>query len=708
MIASMATRRPARYRVGVDVGGTFTDIVLLGADGSIHTKKVSSTTDDYGRAIVAGLAELFDELEIAPDAVAAVVHGTTVATNAILEGRGARTALLTTAGFRDVLEFRRIRVPVLYNLLYEKPPPLVPRRLRFEVAERIGPRGEIRRPLDPDTVASAIERIRAANVQAVAITLLHSYANPAHELAVKQMVRERLPDLYVTSSVDILPEIREYERTSTTVINAYIGPIVRHYLRSLLARLRGIGVTAPLLIMQSNGGVMTAESAIEKPAHIVESGPAAGVIASARTARLAGYPNAITLDMGGTTAKASMIQAGQISQTSEYEVGGGINLSSQLVRGGGYALKLPLIDISEIGAGGGSIVAIDKAGAPQIGPRSAGAVPGPICYDLGGDEPTITDANVILGYINPQSLAGGRVRLNAEKAGRLFDEKIARRIGLPLLEAAHGVYTIVSATMMRAVKAVSTYRGRDPREFLLLAFGGSGPICAAELARALEMERVLIPPAPGLFSAFGLLCSHNEHQLTRTYFRRSDAVDLAELNGAFAQIEAQALAALRQEGHRPDQVTLRRYADLRYAGQAYELTVPVAGGELTAADLAGLREAFGQEHLRTYGHRASDEAVDLVSLRVTAQAPSSGAADYDPIAASQTRPGTRPDGTARPAYFGPRHGLIQTPILARTDLTGAPRPGPLIVEEYDATCVVPPGCRAALDRWGNVVIEVGP
>jgi N-methylhydantoinase A len=703
----MSDRAPRRYRAGVDVGGTFTDIVLLGADGSIHTRKVPSTADDYGRGVVAGLAELFDAHGIAPSAVETVVHGTTAATNAILEGRGARTALLTTAGFRDVLEFRRIRVPMLYNLLYEKPPPLVPRRFRFEVVERIGPRGEVRRPLDRDSVADAIERVRAADVQAVAITLLHSYANPAHERAVEAMLRQALPGLYVTCSVDILPEIREYERTSTTVINAYVGPIVRHYLGSLLVHLRSLGVTAPLLIMQSNGGVMTAESAIERPAHIVESGPAAGVIASARTARLAGLPNAITLDMGGTTAKASMIEHGRISQTSEYEVGGGINLSSQLVKGGGYALKLPLIDVSEIGAGGGSIVAVDPAGGVRIGPRSAGAAPGPICYDLGGEEPTITDANVVLGYLNPESLAGGRVRLNADRARRLFEAKVARPIGLPLLEAAHGVHAIASATMMRAVKAVSTYRGRDPRDFVLLAFGGSGPVCAVELARALGMARVLVPPAPGLFSAFGLLCSSNEHQLVRTYFRRSGALDPAELSGVFAQLEAQALAALGREGHRPEQVTLRRYADLRYAGQAYELTVPVARGDLTAGDLAALFEAFGEEHRRTYGHRATDEAVDLVNLRVTGAGAGDGATDYDPPAAVRASAGGRAASAEREAYFGAGHGLRRTPVLARADLTEAPRPGPLIVEEYDATCVVPPGCRAALDRLGNIVIEVG-
>jgi N-methylhydantoinase A len=698
---------PLRYRVGVDIGGTFTDIVLLDSAGSIATRKVLSTSDDYGRGIIVGLQELFEALSLPAEALDGVVHGTTVATNAILEGKGARAALITTRGFRDVLELRRIRIPKLYDLFYEKPAPLVPRRLRFEVDERIGPAGEVRRPLDRASVEAAIERIRAAGVEAVAVSLLHSYANPTHERAIGDMLRAGLPQAHITCSVDILPEIREYERTSTAVVNAYVGPIVQRYLAGLLRRLRAIGVTAPLRLMQSNGGVMTAEAAMEQPAHIVESGPAAGVIATAELARLAGYPNVIAFDMGGTTTKASMIENGEMARTTEYEVGGGINLSSQLVRGGGYTLKLPFIDISEIGAGGGSIVWIDKGGMLQIGPHSAGAMPGPACYDQGGAEPTITDALVTLGYINPQYLAGGRVRLNAGKARQVIQERVAAPLRLSLNDAAYGVYVIASARMVRAVKAVSTYRGRDPRDFVLVGFGGNGPVFSAELARALQMKRVLIPPAPGLFSAFGLLFANVEYQLVQTMLRRAATVSLEELNAGYDRLADRARADLIQDGYRPEQIAMRRYADLRYAGQAYELTVPVPDGLLGPAEVAGMVERFGQEHLTAYGHRAADEPVDLVNLRLVGYVPREQMQSYDPAAAIRAGDAASAGRVAsRRAYFGPQHGVLETPVLARRDLAGRQIAGPLIVEEYDATCVVPPGCEAGLDAWGNIVIDI--
>ena len=691
-----------RQTLGVDIGGTFTDVVLLGGDGSMVAKKVLSTVDDYAGGIMAGLAEACRDARVPADALDAVVHGTTVATNTILEGTGARTALITTSGFRDVLELRRIRIPQLYNLLYEKPAPLVPRRLRFEVDERVGPRGEVVRPLGEGSVDDALDRIRRAGVQALAICLLHSYANGDHERRIAAAARAALPGVFVTCSADILPEIREYERTSTTVINAYVGPIVERYLRSLARQLRGAGVGAPLRVMQSNGGIMTAERAMTRPAYIVESGPAAGVIASAHAARAAGYPNVITLDMGGTTAKASLIEDGAITKTFEYEAGAGINLSSQLVKGGGHALRLPLIDIAEIGAGGGSIVSINRGGSIQIGPRSAGAVPGPSCYGAGGDEATLTDAHVVLGYVNPEGLAGGRVRVHPALARDVLERKVARPLGRDLLPTAYGVHAIASATMMRAVKAVSTYRGRDPREFTLIAFGGNGPICGVEMARFLEMRRVLVPRHPGLFSAFGLLLAHLEHQAMRTCLRRASAVAPDDLERWYGELEAEVRAVLRDEGCPDDAVTVLRFADLRYAGQAYELTVPVAAGAGAVAEMVGRFEA---EHMRTYGHRGESEGVDLVSVRAVADAPGS--------AAGLPRvPGRRPEqtgvggGGARAAYFGPEHGLLSTPVLSREGLAGRARAGPLIVEEYDATCVVPPGAAASLDAWGNIVIDL--
>lgn len=697
-----------RFRVGVDIGGTFTDIVLLGSDGSIATRKVPSTPDDYGRGIITGLKELLQAFNLSSTAIEGVVHATTVATNSILEGKGAKTALITTQGFRDVLEMRRIRIPELYNLFYDKPIPLVPRRFRYEVEERMGPRGDVWRHLNESSVRDAITKVQKAGVEALAICLLHSYANPEHELSVTKSAREALSDLYVTCSHEILPEIREYERTSTTVINAYVGPIVKNYLGSLLQQLRSMGVDAPLQILQSGGGVMTAEAAMEKPAHIIESGPAAGVIAAAWMAKLAGYENVITLDMGGTTAKSAMIEKGQIAKTFEYEVGSGVNISSQLVKGGGYALKLPFIDVSEIGAGGGSIVSIDRSGLIQVGPHSAGAVPGPVCYDTGGEEPTFTDAIVALGHINPEHLVGGRVKLNAKKTGQILEEKVATPLGKPLLDAAYGIYKLACATMIRAVKAISTYRGRDPRGFVLFAFGGNGPVAAVEIARSLQMKQVVVPPSPGVFSAFGLLFSNIEHEFVQTYLRNTHDISLTELNELISRLEDQARSVLAGEGYGPDQIILKRYADLRYSGQTYELRVTVANGYLTPENVADMAEAFEEEHLRTYGHRATSDPVDLVNLRVIGQAVGGGPQTYDPSAAIRVGDSSSiGEPVTRMTYFGPNHGLLETSVLSRQNLAGQTMPGPLIVEEYDSTCVVPPGCQAFLDSSGNIVIDVG-
>ena len=399
------------FRLGVDIGGTFTDVVLLGEDGSTRTAKVLSTPDDYARGVVAGAVELLAEHGVTPDAVADVVHASTVASNTILEGHGARTALVTTKGFRDVLEMRRLRIPVLYDIQYELPSPLVPRRRRYEVEERLGPRGERWRDLDEESVRTAVAQIEADEVEAVAIALLNAYADDVHERRVEEIVRDVLGDgVYVTRSSEILPEIREYERTSTTVVNAYVGPAITRYLGSLVDRLRAAGIEARLDVMQSSGGTLTPETAARRPAHLIESGPAAGVMACAYLGRLTGRPRLISLDMGGTTAKAAIVEDGLPVRTSEYEVGAGINLSSKLVKGGGHAIKLPFIDVSEIGAGGGSIVSVDPVGSVAVGPISAGSVPGPVCYGTGGVDPTLTDALVVLGYLGRASSAAARSR----------------------------------------------------------------------------------------------------------------------------------------------------------------------------------------------------------------------------------------------------------------------------------------------------------
>jgi len=690
-----------RLRLAADIGGTFTDIALMLDDGTVATGKVPSTPDDYARGVVEGATKLLRDLGVTPGEVGEILHGCTVATNAILEGKGARTALVTTRGFRDVLEFRRVRVPRLYDPLYIKPEPLAPRELRFEVTERLAADGSVVTPLADDEVLEVARALARARVEAVAVCCLHSYANPAHERRVGEILRRELPGAFVTLSCELLPEIREYERTSTTVINAYVGPPVRSYVRSLAASLRAAGLEAPLRVMQSTGGILDAETAARLPARIVECGPAAGVIGAAHQARRSGYPNVITLDMGGTTAKAAMIEDGGIIRTDEYEVGGGISLSSRLVKGGGYALKLPVIDISEVGAGGGSIVWLDRGGALKVGPRSAGAVPGPACYGLGGGEATVTDANLVLGYINPRALAGGSVPIQAERARAAIAQHVAEPLGETLHGAAWAVHAVATANMMRAVKAVSTYRGRDPRECVLMAFGGNGGIFAVELARQLQMTRVLVPPAAGVFSAIGLTVAPVEFGQTRAYLRRLADIDPAHLESAFAALAKEVLATL---GRGEEEIELARLAAMRYVGQAFELQVPVGAGPLDTLNLARLRARFAEEHLRSYGHRLGTEAgVEVVALQVLGRVRDTGAENLS----IRRRARHRLTSDERDCYFGPDDGIRRTRVVDRSVLAGAALSGPLVIEEYDGTTIVPPSARASLDAQGNIVIDTG-
>ncbi|MEM6744823.1 MAG: hydantoinase/oxoprolinase family protein, partial [Pseudomonadota bacterium] len=431
-------------RVAADIGGTFTDVALIRGDGTVATRKVASTPEDYARGVAEGILELVEVEALSPEEIGEVMHACTVATNAILERKGAKTALISTEGFRDVLEMRRIRVPRLYEPLYVKPPALVPRKRRFEVVERLDFRGEVLTPLDEASVARAVEAVRASGAEAVAVCLLHSYANPAHERRIGEVLAAELPGVYVSLSVDVLPEIREYERTSTTVINSFVGPPVKGYLDSLRARLGEAGLPRDFFVMHSAGGIVDGRTVVEKPAQIVECGPAAGVIGARAVMLEAGFRDAISFDMGGTTAKASLIEGGRVARADDYEVGGGISLSSKLAKGGGYALKLPVIDISEVGAGGGSIVWRDRAGALKVGPKSAGARPGPACYGMGGEAPTVTDANMVLGYLNPEALAGGAVTVDSELSREALRRVVAGPMGIELDEAAHGVHELVT------------------------------------------------------------------------------------------------------------------------------------------------------------------------------------------------------------------------------------------------------------------------
>jgi N-methylhydantoinase A len=690
-------------RVGVDIGGTFTDIVLLDSDGQPRTRKVSSTVDDYARAIAEALAELFAEHGIAGADIEEIRHGTTVASNAILEHKGACTGLITTKGFRDVLEIRNLRMPRLYDIGWTKPPPLVERHLRIPVDERIDAQGEVIRPLDPADAERAVRHLLEQKVEAIAVCLLNCFVNPAHEQLIKAVALRLAPDLPISISSEVLPEIKEYERSSSTVINAYLTPIVSRYLARLGDDLTARGVRAPLLIMQSNGGLMSAAAAAAKPMHIVESGPAAGVVGAQALGRVSGIDHLITFDMGGTTAKAGIIERGEFSRALEYQVGGGIMTGSRLLTGAGYLLKVPAIDLAEVGAGGGSIVRIDSGGSMVVGPDSAGAVPGPVCYDTGGDQPTVTDASLILGHLNAEFLVGGDLRLNAERARAVFAAQVAEPLGLSLEHAAYGAQRIASANMMRAIRAVSIERGRDPRDYTLCAFGGNGPVFACTMAKELGMRRVLVPPSPGLFSAFGLLYADVEHHFAKTFRRLLQRMDLQLLNQAWDEMAGQARAQLTAEGFAEDRASVRRLASLHYQGQTFDLTVPVPDGPIGPGTIARLEEAFGQEHERTYGHRAGpEEPVELTEIRVVARGiPERPVTPQVPsYASAKPAPPAR-----RAAYFGPDVGWRDTPVIDRPALT-TPREGPCIVEEYDATCVIPPGTRGSLDRAGSILIEL--
>jgi N-methylhydantoinase A len=560
-------------RLGIDIGGTFTDLVAISDDGRVRVHKTASTPHNYAEGIVAGVRELLDET------VSEVLHATTIGSNTILEGRGARTGLITTKGFRDTLDIRDLRMPRLYDIAWQKPPPLVERRLRLEVIEKTRPDGSVAVPLDEASVAAAVAALRAERVEAVAVCLLHSYANPAHEQTVADAVRTALPGVALSVSHEILPEIKEYPRTSTTVINATIQPVVRAYLTALQARLRALGVTATLRLMQSNGGLATAGFAAAQPARIVESGPAAGVVGGAALAKRLGEARVITFDMGGTTAKAGLVEDGEAARTEAMEIGAGVMAGSRLLVGAGYMLKLPAIDLAEVGAGGGSLCRLDAAGAPKAGPESAGADPGPVCYARGGTVATITDCNLVLGYLDPAGLAGGALPLDAAAARAAIAHGLAQPMGCAVEEAAWGMLRIASANMMRAIRAVSVERGRDPREAALLAFGGNGPLFAAWIAAELGIRRIIVPPMPGVFSAFGLLVAESEHHATRSLRVKLEEADPEALQAALDGLAAEGAERLTEDGFPRARQVFHRAVMARYLGQSSEIAVALPAGD---------------------------------------------------------------------------------------------------------------------------------
>lgn len=688
-------------RMGADVGGTFTDVILVDGQGRVWTRKVPSTPRDFEQAVLLAAEQLLNESQVGGSAVSELAHGTTVATNAILEQRGARTALVTTKGFRDVLELRRIRAPQLYDLFFEKPRPLVDRYLRFELSERISASGEVLVAPSESELFELKDRLIAESVESIAVCFLHSYAFPRHEQIAGDFFREHLPHVHLSLSCEVLRERREYERTATTVVNAYVQPVVQRYLQTMSDGLQELGINAPLLIMQSSGGLTPGDDASRRPVYALESGPAAGVLAAGHTARQLGIENVISFDMGGTTAKASIIEADRISYSPEYEVGAALSAGNRLVGGGGELIRAPTIDIAEVGAGGGSIASVDRGGGLRVGPHSAGAVPGPVCYNQGGTQATLTDANVVLGFIRPGRLADGQVCIDPEAARRAIHDQIAKPLGMTLLEAADGIHRIANARTMRALREVSTQRGRDPREFSLIAFGGSGPIHAAGLARELSAQQIVVPPLPGLFSALGLLFSGVEHHDARSCRLSGDGLTAGAVRSLTEEMHQSMLQQFETEGFIAEEVVFNSSVDIRFRGQTSEIRIRMQDVDMTEHTIERMHADFEDEHERLYGHRSDpDNPVEVVAVRLIGQERSQGSQFQ--VKSAELESGHQ---STRCANFGPQWGEIDTPIVARSQLSDECA-GPLLIDEYDSTIVVPPDVQVHREPHGNIVMRM--
>lgn len=690
-------------RVGCDIGGTFTDIVLAMPDGCLYVNKTSSTPGNLGKAIVQGLGRLIKQSGISPGDIVEIVHGTTTASNTILQKVGALTGVLTTEGFRDVLEIGRIRTPTMFDLGWQKPEPLATRRYRRGIRERISARGEVILPLDPEEVKHVVHEMVDEGVQSLAICFLNSYINPVHELQAKSIITEEFPDLLLSISCEVLPEIKEYERTSTTVVNAYILPAMREYLARLKADLSHMGVKASLRVMASNGGMMGIGSATDKPVFAVASGPAGGVAGAAEIGLINQEKELVVFDMGGTTAKASIVLGGSPSLTTEYEFRDGISAPSRFIKGGGYVLKVPAIDIAEVGAGGGSLAWIDSGGLLCVGPESAGAVPGPACYAQGNDRPTVTDANMVLGYLNPKALAGGSLEVDPERSRRAVQEHVGEPLGLDVVSAAHGIRRVANVNMARAIRAVTIERGRDPRDMTMIAFGGGGPLHAVDVARLLGIGRVIVPAMAGVFCSAGMLTADTEHHFVKAILRPLDAIDNLLVQQAIDELCSQGLSVLSEEGYRQSDANLTVSLDLRYVGQSSELTVPVCGIIETEETRTSIIREFGDMYERAFGYR-SDEPLELVNVRVRARGQSGHRLDFSRIRVDTSA--LSGQSGRRNASFGPDSPMLDTTLVPRSDMTEERRHGPLIIESYDTTIVIPPGADARADAVGNIIIEI--
>jgi N-methylhydantoinase A len=675
-------------RIAVDIGGTFTDLVAVDDQGKVSRSKALTTPDDLAR----GIQDCLRGANIDVGGASFFVHGSTVTINAVLERKGARTGLITTKGFRDVYEIGRGNRPEGYNLFFKRPVPLVPRDLRLEVDERLYATGEVLKALDESSALATIAALKAAGVESLAVCLLHAYANAAHEQRLGELLGEQFPAVYVSLSHEILREFREYERTSTTVLNSYVGPLVRRYLVSLEKMLADSGFAGTFRVMQSNGGVMSADTAKKMPVTMMESGPVAGVIAAASLGESLDCRHIISFDMGGTTAKSSLIKDFHPEVTSSYYVGGYVS---------GHPMMLPVVDIVEVGNGGGSIAWIDPAGGLKVGPQSAGAAPGPACYGKGGGEPTVTDANLITGRIDPEYFLGSGVRLQRDKAAQAIADKVAKPLGLSVEEAALGILTIANFNMSLSVRAVSVEKGYDPRDCVLVPSGGGGALHAMAIARELSVPRVIIPPMPAHFSALGMLLADLKHDYVQTFVREMVETSGTQIADAFSLLEKSAVDTLAEEGARPEQITLRRFLDMRYRGQEYTLPVPVTEDLRSLNDFTSIRARFDQLHQEHYGHSAPAEPVMMVNLRLSALGRSENKLPPVP-------PARREDSGERgrrPVIF--ESELVDCPIYLRSGFqSGDSLTGPAVIEELGATILVYPGDTLQVNESGHLLIDI--
>jgi len=684
------------YRVGFDVGGTFTDFVLQSPAGELITAKRLTTYPDPSEACLAGLDALLTTATVAWSDVAQAVHGTTLGSNIVIERKAQGVGLLTTRGFRDVLLIGREKRYQVYDLQIEKPRPLVPRRLIAEVTERVLADGSVCTPLDEADARRAIRALVERGVSTLAVCLLHAYLNPVHEQRVAELVAEEAPGVTVTLSHEVSPTFREYERTSTTVVNAYVMTAVRDYLRGLGTALAGRGYRGRLFVMQSSGGVATATAMERYPVRMIESGPAAGALMAAAYGELTGHRDLIAFDMGGTTAKLALVEDGRPGTTTAFELH-----RVHGAAGSGLPMNIQAIDLVEIGAGGGSI-ARAQLGVVAVGPESASSTPGPACYGRGGVEATVTDANLALGYLNPAYFAGGTLALDVEAARRAIRTRVAEPLGLSLEQAAWGVHAIVNTNMELATRIVSIERGRDPRELTLVAFGGCGPVHGCRLAQALGIPRVILPAAAGVTAAIGLLAAEVKFDVARTWVRRLDALDPAALTAMYEEMATQATAVVRDAAV-AGTVALVRSVDARYVGQGYELTVSVPPGPLDSAALARIRAAFDEIYAARYGYASPAEPVETVTWKLAAV----GGA---PRVALAKAPAASRDGglkDRRRAWFPETRGWTESAVYDRYSLApGSRLDGPAIIEERESTSVLPPGTSASVDEYANLIVTV--